>query len=152
MTDKNDLHNPEDTGYIARRRRVSTIVGAGMLLVVAGLLLPLCYLFDTDIISYFKWVFAAGALLCLGGRCVNVSAPGESVRLRRLYRLEFWSSVCFAIAAFFWFWNENKFNGLPVETGSLAILRDTILFSMAGALIQVITSWLIYFQQKKERQ
>ena len=136
----------------ARRfKRAELLSGIGMLLVAVGLMLPLFYLYDTGIISAFKWIYTAGAALCVAGRCSGIfGRTGESTRLARLRRLELWASICFAAGAFFWFYNSDKFASLPVETGALSILRDTIIFSMAGAMIQVIAAWLIYYREKKE--
>lgn len=84
-----------------------------------------------------------------GARCVDISDKKESLRLRRLRRMEFWSGACFGVAAFFWFYNENKYGGSDTA-GPLAILQDTILFAIAGAMLQVVAAWMIYYRQKKE--
>ena len=33
---------------------------------------------------------------------------------------------------------------------SLAVMRDTVVFTLAGALIQIIAAWMIASQMKKE--
>ncbi len=135
---------------IKRRRAIAeTCASIGMLLIGASMLLPLFNMLDVKMLYTFRWVFAAGALLFWGGRCIPVNAPADSTRMRRLRRLEFWSGACFGVAAVFWFYNCHKYAAMPF-TGALMILRDTILFSLAGAVIQLIAVWLIYFRLKKE--
>ena len=34
--------------------------------------------------------------------------------------------------------------------GQMAVLRDTVVFSLAGAMIQIIASWMIVWRQKRE--
>lgn len=132
-----------------RRRKAEGTATAGMLLLAAALVVPFAQLDDTSVLSVCKWFYAAGALIFTVARVTNVSDPRESLRLRRLRRLEFWAGMAFCIGAFLWFYNEHKFGAYPF-VGSLTIIRDTILFSLVGALIQLIASWMIYFRQKKE--
>lgn len=139
-----------DKEALKRRRRVAELLASvGMIIIGIGMLMPLLNMLDVNILYSFRWVFAAGALLFWAGRCIPVGSPDESVRLTRLRRLEFWSGACFGVAAFFWFYNCNKYAHIPT-TGALMILRDTILFSLAGAVLQLIAAWMIYYRQKKE--
>lgn len=133
-----------------KKKKVDSTAAFGMIIIAIGLLFPLFNPFDMELLSKFKWVFTAGTAVLLVARCVNVTDPTESLRLKRLRRLEFWVAACFLIATFFWFYNETKLDENPYM-GVLAILRDTILFSLAGATIQVISSWLIYYREKKEK-
>lgn len=134
------------------RRQVDGIATLGLLLVAAGMLLPFVSLSNGSLqwLEISKWIYAAGALIFTIARIVNVNDPSDSLRLRRLRRLEFWAGMAFCIAAFLWFYNEAKFAGM-MFIGPLAILRDTVLFSLAGAAIQVIASWMIAFRMKKEK-
>lgn len=134
-----------------RRKWAELAASVGMLVIAVGLFLPLLNLLDVSNLPAFKWVFVVGVLLFWGGRCVNTNAPTDSMRIRRLRRMEFWSGACFGVAAFFWFYNEHKL-GNTLTVGPLAILRDTILFSLAGAVLQLVASWMIYFRQKKEAE
>ena len=153
---KHKLTNPQESfdkvKLMQKRKKVDSTASLGMIIIAIGLLFPLFNMFDTELIANFKWIFASGTVVVLAARCVNVSNPEESLRLKRIRRLEFWVAACFLVATFFWFYNENKLSDLPQGMGALAVLRDTILFSLAGAMIQVIASWLIYFQEKKEKQ
>lgn len=119
----------------------------GMLLLAAALAIPIANLGDPALLRPYKWIFAAGALIYIIARVVGASDRGESLRMRRLRRMQFWGGIAFGIAAFFWFYNEERFgeNG-----GSLMILNRTILFALVGAMIQLVSSWLIWWQEKKE--
>ena len=125
----------------------------GLLLVAAGMLIPFVTLSNGNLewVTASKWIYTAGALIFTVARVVNVNDPRDSLRLRRLRRLEFWAGMAFCVAAFFWFYNEAKFADM-MYVGPLAILRDTVLFSLAGAAIQVVASWMISFRQKKEEK
>lgn len=63
--------------------------------------------------------------------------------------MEFWAGVAFMVGAAFWFYQEGH---LGKYAGILAVMRDTIMFTLAGALIQIISSWMIMSQSKKEQQ
>lgn len=144
---------PTPTAQMSRLQRTAEPVASlAMVIIAIGLIIPLFNLFDTALVGICKWIFTAGAFLFIIARAATASRTDGSVSVRRLRRLEFWGAACFAVAAFFWFYNSAKLAGLPFGTGTLAMLRDTILFSLAGAMIQVVASWLIYFREKKDRK
>lgn len=142
-----------DKGKIStekRRKLAENIATLGILLVAAAMLAPFANLMSTNFLGVFKWVYAAGAVIYTTARVIGAGDPADSFRLRRLRRLEFWAGMCFIVGGAFWFYNEARFASVA-SAGSLAILRETILFSLAGAAIQVIASWMIYSREKKER-
>lgn len=120
----------------------------GLLLVCVALVSPFASIGNMALLSAFKWVYSAGALIYVVARVMNVNDPGESVRVRRLRRMEFWGGVAFMMAAAFWFYEERH---LGPYAGALAVMRNTILFTLVGAAIQVIASWLIVARTKKEQ-
>ncbi|MDE5652481.1 MAG: hypothetical protein K2L83_04295 [Muribaculaceae bacterium] len=136
-----------------RRRRMEGVATLGLLFVAAAMLGP--FMNQAGVASgwfeAFKWIYAAGALIYTFARLVSVNDPADSLRLRRLRRLEFWAGMAFCVGAFFWFYNEKKYEDFAY-VGILAILKDTVMFSLAGAAIQVIASWMISFRQAKERK
>ena len=73
----------------------------------------------------------------------------DSMRMKRLRRMEFWSGVAFVAGAVFWFYQEAH---LGPFAGLLGLMRDTIMFTLAGAVIQIIASWMIVAQAKKESE
>lgn len=132
-----------------RRRRMENLSLIGLVLLCAGLVAPFANIGSETLLTVFKYVYAAGALIYAVARMVNVNAPGDSMRLRRLRRMEMWAGFAFLIGAFFWFYNSYRY---PNVGFSLAVMRDTIMFTLAGALIQVISSWMIAARMKKEAE
>lgn len=130
-----------------RRKLVEGVATFGMLLIAVGLIAPFANLTSYDFLRPFKWIFSSGALLYLLSRVVGATDPSDSLRVRRLRRIQFWAGVAFGIAAFFWFYKEAH---AGPYAGPLYVLNETILFSLVGALLQVISSWLIVARQKKE--
>lgn len=136
----------ERTGW---RRHVENIATFGLLLVCAALVIPLVDIFNPAWQRAMKWVYASGALIFIVARAADLNVKGESFRLRRLRRMEFWAGIAFGIAAFFWFYNAHRLGDSMGMT--LGVIRDTILFTMVGAALQVIASWMIASRLRKEQ-
>ncbi|GFI39490.1 MAG: hypothetical protein OSJ32_01980 [Muribaculaceae bacterium] len=130
------------------RRRIEAISTVGLLLIAAGLMAPFAAVEDALIAGICKWVFAAGAVIYTVARMVNVNDPGDSLKLRRLRRMEMWAGFCFVVASGFWFYNAHRLAGIVF---SLPVMNNTIVFTLAGAMIQVISSWMISARAKKEK-
>lgn len=135
-------------GLENKRKYVEWVASFGLLLICVSLIVPFFNPSDFNFISGFKWVYSAGALFYFAARVVYVKVPGESLRLRRLRRMEAWAGIAFLVAAAFWFYSESH---LGMYAGMLALLRQTILFTLVGAAIQIIASWLIVARQSKEK-
>lgn len=135
-----------------RRRVVESTATFGLILICVALIVPFFNPSDFSVLRAFKWLYAAGALIFVVARVVNVSDPSDSMRLKRLRRLEFWAGIAFVMAASFWFYEEAHLAALGPWVGVLAILRNTIMFSLVGAVIQIIASWLIVSQSRKEEK
>ena len=132
-----------------RRKQVEGTATFGLILICVALVAPFTNPTDMEWVSIFRWIYGAGALIYLIARLVDVSDPEESVRLKRLRRMEFWAGISFGIATFFWFYTQYHI-GTITSVGVLAILKNTIMFTLVGAVIQIIASWLIYSQSKKD--
>lgn len=149
---KNGKETSGETGVSvkleARRKYVEIAAAIGLLLVLLAMMAPFFEGLIGRSMMWAKWVYASGALVYTCARVVNVNAPGDSLRLRRLRRLEFWAGVCFIVGAAFWFYKLQYFSGL--FAGPLAVMRQTVAFTMAGAVIQIVASWMIAFRMKKE--
>lgn len=104
----------------------------GMLLIVAGTLSPLL----GGHVSLYRWIYGAGALILL---IIRIFTPytGKALRLKRLYRIESWAALFFCVAAFFMFYQPG-------------IMRDWLVFTLAGGAIQIYTSIMIPLVVKKE--
>ena len=133
-----------------RRRYVEVAASVGLLLVLAAMMAPFLGGLLGNSMVWAKWVYAGGALVYTVARVVNVNAPGDSLRLRRLRRLEFWAGMCFVIGAAFWFYKLQYYSGF--FAGPLAVMRQTVAFTMAGAVLQIVASWMIAARMKKENK
>lgn len=149
---KKDNSYPQEAVTMAKleKRRKYVELGAtlGLLLVLASMTAPFLEGVAGRSMMWAKWVYAAGALTYTVARVVNVNALGDSLRLRRLRRLEFWAGMCFIVGGAFWFYKLQYFSGL--FAGPLAVMRQTVAFTMAGAVIQIVASWMIAYRMKKE--
>lgn len=142
----------------SRRKKMEATSTFGLILIAVALLAPFASFMSSGMtlsagsagrLAVYKWIYAAGALIFTFARMVNVSDPDESLRIRRIRRLEFWAGMAFCIGAFFWFYNEQKLASM-MYVAPMAILRDTVVFSLAGAMIQIIASWMLVWRQRKE--
>ena len=131
-----------------RRKYVETAASVGLLLVLAAMVAPFVQGLFGSSLQWARWVYAAGALMYTVARVINVNAPSDSLRLRRLRRLEFWAGMCFIIGGAFWFYKLQYYSGL--HAGPIAIMQQTVAFTMAGAIIQIVASWMIASRMKKE--
>ena len=149
---KPDTAAKTPAGASKGRKAVERSATFGLILVAVGLLAPFTDLANGEYLRFFKWVYAAGALLFTIARVAGSTDPADGMRERRLRRLEFWAGVAFCIGAFFWFYNEDRYSFLlDSGAGALTILRETIYFTLTGALIQVIAVIALARRLKKEK-
>lgn len=134
-----------------RRKQVEGTATFGLILICVALVSPFTNSGNHEYLSVFRWIYGAGAAIYLTARLVDCTDPKDSPRLKRLRRMEFWAGVSFGLATAFWFIGMHRFNNDPY-IGAFAVLQNTIMFTLIGALIQIIASWLIYSQTKKETQ
>lgn len=144
MNRKSEL--PTETLTI-KRKMVEIAATFGLTLVAVGMLVPFAAIENASLALAMRIIYATGALIFTVARMVNVNAPGDSVRLRRLRRMEMWAGFCFIVGGAFWFYNAYRFSYIPF---TLPMMRDTVAFTMAGAVIQVTASWMITSRMKKE--
>ena len=144
---KNNVKEFNMSALERRRRTVETCSTFGLILVAVGMLVPFTAIDNSELILAMKLVYATGALLFTVARMVNVNAPSDSLKLRRMRRMEMWAGFCFILGGFFWFYNSARYSAIPF---SVAIMRDTVAFTMAGAIIQVVASWMITSRMRKE--
>jgi hypothetical protein len=130
------------------RRAMESTATFGLLIVAVAMVAPFAGLVSPAWLTAFKWMFASGALIYLAARIVASVGRDESVKVRRLRRLEVWAGLCLAVAAFFWFFNTRGFHGMP----TFHMLNETVVFTLAGAVIQVIASWMLSSALAKEQQ
>lgn len=135
------------------RKAVERTATFGLIIVAVGLLAPFTDLSDTSYLRFFKWIYGAGAIIFTVARIAGSTDPGDSMRIRRLRRLEFWAGVAFCMGTFFWFYNEKRYGMyLDLGMGSLSCLRDTVYFTLAGAVIQILAVILLQRRLKKDTE
>lgn len=135
-----------------RRKAVEATATFGLILVAIGIVGPFTNLMDADYVRFFKWIYMPGALIYTIARVVGSTDPADSMRIRRLRRLEFWAGVAFCIGAFFWFYQEDRFAFyLTNNVGTLTVLRNTVYFTLAGAVIQIMAVVMLSRRIKQER-
>lgn len=127
------------TGTPPRRTWV-WLATISLLAVVAGILMPIIHfmVYHTPIQSpLYKFIYSAGALVLLIAR-IMTSYNGKNARIKRLVRLETWSSAMFCVAAFFLFYNKEEST------------RDWIAFTLAGGALLTYTSIMIPIALRRE--
>lgn len=110
----------------------------GLLMVAAGVMMPILSgnIYDNT----FRYVFAIGSGIALIARFMQPEVPaGTPIRIKRLARLETWSTLLFCVAAFFAFY-------------SAPLLRDWLAFTLAGAAIQIYSSIALSIVQRKTKK
>lgn len=129
------------------RRAMEALATFGLIIVAVGLVAPISFSSHPSWMPVFKWIYAAGAVVYFVARLVSAIGRDESLRVRRLRRMEVWAGICLLVAGFFWFYNTSNPGWIysPFKT-----MQETIVFTLAGALIQVVASWMLSSAQQKE--
>lgn len=150
MMSKKVAGKPE-TGAKRSRKAIERTATFGLILIAVGLAAPFTDLTNADYVRFFKWIYSPGAFIFTVARIIGSTDPDESMRLRRLRRLEFWAGVSFCIGVFFWFYNEGRYaEFLSMAAGTVTVLRETIYFTLVGAIIQILAVIFIGRRMKKE--
>lgn len=116
-----EMQGPEE------RTWVIVLATLGLMAIAVGTFLPI---FNVRLapgsVSWWKYVYAGGALCFLAGKLL---APYRGIhpRVMRLYRIEAWAAVFFGVAAFFLFYNGD-------------MTRDSWAFTLAGGVLLVFTT------------
>lgn len=142
---KEENNNRAPVGKVNQNRAMESVATIGLLLLAVGLIAPFTDIFNTVLMSIFKWVFTAGAAIYLTARIIGCFDKTLSRRVRNMSRMQVWAGVCFGVAAAMWFYNTGRY---PVM--SLRVMQDTVAFTLAGAVIQIIFTWAMSRQMKKE--
>lgn len=129
-------------------RAVEILANFGLILVAVALVSPLLSGSAAPVWNVvFKWIYAAGALFYTVARVVGSFRKDGSFRVRRLRRMELWAGIAFCVGAFFWFYNTAKIDSDVMYFG---MFQETIVFTLVGAMIQIVASWMLHAAIKKE--
>ncbi len=113
-----------EAGTTSRAAMCSLLGSLGLLIIAIGVVIPIIEGGFPESPLY-KWLYTAGAAVCLVASLFNKAPAGAELRVRRWTRIEGWSSLFFCAGAFFlWF---------PGST-----VRDWLAFTLAGAVIRII--------------
>ncbi len=138
---------PNNHAVNKRLKQVEIAASLGLLLLCAGLIAPFAAPNSIVAIEVCKWIYAVGAVVYTVARFINVAGTEDSRILRRMRRMLGWAGICFCVGAAFWFWNQSKYGNFGL---SLATMRDTVAFTLAGAIIQIVGSWRVAMRMKRE--
>lgn len=111
--------------YSRRRGLCALLSNIGLIMIAAATVTPLLARGFPES-GWYKWVFTAGAAVCLAAALFNPADAAWPMSRRRWHRIEGWSAIFFCAAAFFLYYPA----GTP---------RDWLAFTMAGAVIKIIT-------------
>lgn len=131
---------PSSASRIRLRRAMEALATFGLILVAVGLAAPFFNTGDVSLSIMFKWIFAAGALMFTAARVTGSLGRDGSVRVRRLRRMETWAGLAFCTGAFFWFYNTSRIDS---DVLTFRMLNETVIFTLAGAFIQIVASWML---------
>lgn len=106
----------------------------GLLCIGVATLIPI-FNGGFNTVSWYRYLYAAGAAMVIIARLFT-PYTGTHARMRRLHRLEAWSGIFFGVAAFFMFYEP-------------ALNRDWLAFTLAGAVIQIIATFMMTYVARK---
>lgn len=114
---------------------LNILLSVGMVILLLSAFLPL-----VDVKTpWLRYIFTFAAMLIVVVRVFQRAARRKqafSLRVRRLFTLEFWSAMCYVVSALFLFSD-------PCHSTWLGFLT-------AGAVVQVYASFMIDYQLRKE--
>ena len=114
---------------------LNILLSVGMVILLLSAFLPL-----VDVKTpWLRYIFTFAAMLIVVVRVFQRAARRKqtfSLRVRRLFTMEFWSAMCYVVSALFPFSD-------PYHSTWLGFLT-------AGAVVQVYASFMIDYQLRKE--
>ena len=114
---------------------LNILLSVGMVILLLSAFLPL-----VDVKTpWLRYIFTFAAMLIVVVRVFQRAARRKqtfSLRVRRLFTMEFWSAMCYVVSALFLF--------------SDPYLSTWLGFLTAGAVVQVYASFMIDYQLRKE--
>ena len=117
-------------------KNLDILLSLALLMLFVPALLPL---FDMEG-EWMIYVYTAGAILAVLSRVLQRAAYRKDksipLRVRRLKHIEFWSSMCYLVSAYF-------------RVSDPYHPENWIAFLLAGDALQVYTSFMIPYQLKK---
>ena len=114
---------------------LNILLSVGMVILLLSAFLPL-----VDVKTpWLRYIFTFAAMLIVVVRVFQRAARRKqtfSLRVRRLFTMEFWSAMCYVVSALFLFC-------APYQSRWVGFLK-------AGAVVQVYASFMVDYQLRKE--
>ncbi|MGN0214356.1 MAG: hypothetical protein ACI4AH_06055 [Muribaculaceae bacterium] len=120
---------------IVKLQNICLAVALLMLLVAAAF--PLLGIWKEGLLL-MRYVYAAGAALAFVVRATQIY-EGSNFRVKRLFALQRMSALLYCVSAFLLFNFGDRWGG-----------SDWIAFLLAGAIVQIYTSFMIEREEKKD--
>ena len=119
------------------QRIQGVLLALGMVMLVVSAAFPLLGVWPEGMLL-MRYIFAAGAATVLAVRLTDVY-EGKNLRVKRLHSLERVSAFLYCVSAFLLFYYGNRLGG-----------GDWIAFLLAGAIMQIYTSFMIQHEEEKD--
>lgn len=119
------------------QRIQAVLLALGMVMLVVSAAFPLLGVWPEGMLL-MRYIFAAGAATVLAVRITEVY-EGKNLRVKRLHSLERVSAFLYCVSAFLLFFYGNRLGG-----------GDWIAFLLAGAIMQIYTSFMIQHEEEKD--
>ena len=112
---------------------LNIILSVSMIIIAVAAILPLLKIQWEGL----PYIFAVGAVGTFVVRLLS-KYKGDNLRIKRLFRIEMVSSLCYMLSAFFMFYPYSE-------------QTDWLAFLTAGAVLQVYASFMIPYLEKKQK-
>lgn len=118
-----------------KQQTANSFLAIGMILLLVMAILPLFGIMQ----SWFKYFYATGAVFTLVARLLD-RYEGSNITLRRLYRIQTVSSICYCASAGILFSTIKNF----------VSEKDWLPFLLTGAVLQIYSALRIQSEERKE--
>lgn len=108
-----------------------TLLSLGMIILLLSAMAPI-FGFNYP---WIKYVYSVGAAFTLIARLFD-KYNGDNITIKRLYRIQLVSALCFCFSAGLLFYSTTE--------------KDWLSFLMSGAVLQIYTIFRIQSEEKKE--
>lgn len=108
------------------KKILNILTYVGLIAIAVAMVFPL---FTGPQSLIYKIIYTAGAAMTLIGRVFTRYDGPDVLRVRRLFRIQTWSAIFFAAAAFFMWYSKTP--------------TDWLAFTLAGGLIQCYVSLVL---------
>lgn len=113
-----------------RQKVANVLLAVGLLVLLAAAVMPLVGL----MYPWLRYAYAVGAAMTLLARMLE-QYTGKNLAIKRLYRIQLASAVLYCASAALLFYSSSE--------------KDWLAFLMAGAVLQLYTTFRIQHEEQK---